>query len=84
MEEFNGRVNEISCDLQRIKDSSPFASNNYNIIIERRLMCADVKIFAEFLSNFLEKEFVDPKKVFESVCKQYQFGFLLLYDLSKE
>ena len=84
MEEFNGRVNEISCDLQRIKDFSPFASNNYNIIIKRRLMCADVKIFAEFLSNFLEKEFVDPKKVFESVCKQYQFGFLLLYDLSKE
>lgn len=82
MEEFNGRVNQI-CDLQRIKDFSTFASNIYNII-ERRLMCADVKIFAEFLSNFLEKDFVDPKKVFESVCKQYQFGFLLLYDLRKE
>ena len=47
-------------------------------------MSGDVRIFSELLTNFLEKEFVDPKKMFEAVCNQFQFEFFLMYDLSRE
>ena len=47
-------------------------------------MGGDVKLFSELLNNFLEKEFVDPKKMFKAVCKPFQFEFLLMYDLSRE
>ena len=30
-------------------------------------MGGDVKLFFELLTNFLEKEFVDPKSMFEAV-----------------
>ena len=47
-------------------------------------MGGNVKLFSELLTNFLEKKFVDPKNMFEAVCRQFQFEFLLMYDLSRE
>ena len=82
--ELNGRVEEISRDLERIKAFSSFTINNYRKIRERRFMSGDVRIFSELLTNFLEKEFVDQKKMFQAVCNQFQFEFLLMYDLSRE
>ena len=39
----------------------------------------------ELLINFLEKEFADPKKMFEAVCRQFQFElFRLMYGLNRE
>ena len=61
-----------------------FAKNNYDKTIQRRLMHGDIKIFTEMLSTFLEKEFINPKKMFEIVCSKYQFELLLLHDLSRE
>ena len=84
IEEFNGKVQQISRDLERIKDFSSFTINNYRKIRERRLMSDHVRIFSELLTYFLEKEFVDPKKMFEAVCNQFQFEFFLMYDLSRE
>ena len=63
--EFNGRVEEISRDLERIKAFSSFTINNCRKIRERRFMSGDVRIFSGLLTNFLEKEFVDPKRMFE-------------------
>ena len=64
---------EMSCDLERIKSFAVFGKNNYERIIQRRLMFGDTKIFTEMLSFFLEKEFIDQKKMFENVCSKYQF-----------
>ena len=84
MEEFNGRIQEISKDTEKIKIYTIFARNNYDRIRQRRLRHDDIKTFTGFLSNFIDKEYVSPKKLFEIVCNNYQFEFLLLYDLSKE
>ena len=70
-EEFNGRIEEISRDLDRIKTFASFAINNHNKIKQRRLMSGDVKVFADLL----DKEFINPKKMFESVCGQFQLNF---------
>lgn len=78
VEEFNGGVREISCDLERIKSFSFFTKNNYDSIRQCRLMHSDINIFTEMLSFFLEKEFIDPEKMFEKVCVKFQFEFLLL------
>ena len=49
-----GRIEEIFHDLGRIKAFSSFTINSYTKIRQRRLI-DDVKIFSEFLTNFLEK-----------------------------
>ena len=77
-------MQEISCELERIKSFVTFAKNNYDKIIQRRLMHGDIKIFTEILSIFLEKEFVNLKKMFETVSSKYQFEFLLLHYLSRK
>ena len=55
VEEFNGRVKEFSCDLERTKDFSSFAVNCHVKLIDRGFKDVDVKIFSEFLSNFLKE-----------------------------
>ena len=79
-EEFNGRIEKISRDLDRVKAFTSFTTNNHNKIKQRTLVSGDVKVFADLL----DKEFINPKKMFESVCGQFQFEFLLMYDLSRE
>ena len=83
-EEFKRRLEEIFRDLGRIKAFSLFTINNFSKMKQHRLVAGDVKVFAELLNNFLEKEFTDPKKMFESVCNQFQFEFLIMYDLNRE
>ena len=75
-EEFNGRMEEISRDLDRIIAFASFTVNNHNKINQRRLLSGDVKVFADLLKDFLDKEFTNLKKMFKSVCSQFQFGFL--------
>ena len=55
VEEFNGRVKKFSCDLERTKDFSSFAVNCHVKLIDRGFKDVDVKIFYEFLSNFLKE-----------------------------
>ena len=74
-EEFNGRIEEISRDLERIKAFSSFTISNYRKIRERRLMSGDVRIFSELLTNFLGKEFVDPKKCLRLSVTNFNLSF---------
>ena len=46
VEEFNGRVKEFSCNLERIKDFPSFAVNCHVKLIDRGTKCDDVKIFS--------------------------------------
>lgn len=84
IKESNGRVRQILCDIERIKKFCTFAINNYNKIRPRRLIHGHIKIFIDFLSHFVEKEFVNPKELFETTCGKFQFEYLLLYDLCRE
>ena len=72
-EEFEARINEISCELWKMKEFAKFFVGNYKKIKERRLACSDGQIFVESLSVFLEKEFVSTKNIFKKTCKQYPF-----------
>lgn len=51
---------------------------------ERHFVAGDLYMFAEFLSVFLTKEFVDPKGMFRKICRQHPFEFLLMFDLCRE
>ena len=74
-EEFNGRVEETSHDLKRIKAFSSFTTSNYRKIREHRLMSGDVRIFPQLSANFLEKEFVDPKKCLRLSVTNFNLSF---------
>ena len=83
VEEFHLRVQKISCETEKIKSFSTFAINNFKRVQHRRLVYGDMEVFVEFLSNFIDKAFIDTKKLFETTCGKYQFDFLLLHDLSR-
>ena len=54
------------------------------IRLKRNLVYANLYMFAEFLSMFLTKEFVNPKGMFHKVCRQHPFEFLITLDLCRE
>ena len=70
VEEFEAGINAICFQLWKIQSLWKFVG--------------DLCMFAEFLSIFLTKEFVDPKSMFRKICRQYAFEFLLLFDLCRE
>ena len=67
-----------------MKEFAKFAVGNFRKIKERHLVHGDIQIFVEFLSVFLEKEFVSPKSMFKKTCRQYPFEFFLTFDLCRE
>ena len=60
-----------------------FVCDNHHKIKERHVY-ADLYIFAEFLSMFLTKEFVDPKGMFRKIFRHHPFGFSIMLDLCRE
>ena len=83
-EEFHFTVETFSKDLERIKQFSKIAVVEHYKLFEKNLMCGVARIFREFMKQFLDKEFVNPRSMFERVCHQYPFEFLLLCDLCRE
>ena len=83
-EEFNFTVETFSKNLERIKQFSKIAVAEHYKLFEKNLMYAVVRIFSEFMKQFLDKEFVNPHSMFERICHQYPFEFLLLCDLCRE
>lgn len=82
--EFNFRIKLFSDDPGDIKRFARFViAKNYKLY-EKNLVCADIKVFTEFLRVFLKKEFVDPRDMFRRICYQYPFEFFLLRDLCRE
>ena len=47
-------------------------------------MHGDIKVFVDFLSVFIKKEFIDPKSMFKKCCIQFPFEFLLIFELCRE
>ena len=84
VEEFEARLNEICCQLWKTKQFVKFAVNNFKNIEERCLVHGDIKVFVDFLSVFIKKEFIDPKSMFKKSCIQFPFEFLLIFELCRE
>ena len=49
VKEFEARLNEICCELWKIKQFAKFAVDNFKNIEERRLVHGDIKAFVDFL-----------------------------------
>ena len=59
IEEFEERLNIICNDICRIRCFCKFAADNFKKIQERRLICGDIKLFVDYISIFIKKDFVD-------------------------
>ena len=82
-EEFKLRINTICFQICKIQAFAKFVQDNPHRIKERHLVYADLSMFADFLSMFLTKEFVDPKGMFQKTCRQHRFEFLM-FDFCRE
>ena len=80
VEEFEVRLNEICCELWKIKQFAKFAVDNFKNIEERHLVHGDIYI----IYVFMKKEFIDPKSMFKKTCRQFPFEFLLIFDFCRE
>ena len=83
-EEFEMKVNVICFQLLKIQSFAKFAYDNHRKIKDRHLVFGDLHIFADFLSMFLTREFVDPEGMFSKICRQHPFEFLMMFDLCRE
>ena len=83
-DEFELRINEIAFQLWKIQYFAKFVNDNKHGVKERHLILDDVIVFADFLSVFLNKEFVDRKDTFRKICRHFPFEFLIMLDLCRE
>ena len=67
-----------------IKNFLRLCIDNYEKVKQRNLIASNIQIFVNFLSQFLERDFVDPIFLFKKVCSQFPFEFLLLFDLCRQ
>ena len=79
-EEFEMRLNAICFQFWKIQSFSKFVSDNHQKIKNRHLVCGGLHMFADFLSMFLTRDFLDCKGIFCKVCRQHPFEFLM-FDL---
>ena len=84
VEEFESRMSCACFQLWKIQAFAEFVTENYRKIKERHLLSGDLDLFLEFISIFLNKEFVDSKGMFRKICRQHPFEFLLRFDLCRE
>ena len=83
-EELELRIKAIYFQFWKIQAFAKFVCNNHRKIKERDLVYADLDWFADFLSMFFTKEFVDPKGMFQKICQQHPSQFLIRFDLCGE
>ena len=67
-DEFEVKVNQIGHDLQKIMDFAVFVRANKHKLTDRSLICGDIKVFSDFLLQFVAKEFINPRDLFKRLC----------------
>ena len=67
-----------------IQAFAKFVPDDYKEIKVRHFVSVDLHMFAELMSIFLSKEFVDPKEMIRKICRQHPFEFLLMFNLCRE
>ena len=68
-EDLELRINTICFQFRKIQAFAKFVQDNHHRIKERHLVYTDFSVFADFLSMFLTKNFVDPKGMFRKICR---------------
>lgn len=83
--ELHMRMDNISSNVGKIKGFAQFSFRyHHKIILESQFVYGDLEIFVKLLSQFLEKEFLNPVFLFKKVCGQFPIEFLLHFDLCRE
>ena len=75
VEEFNGGVREISCDLERIKSFSFFAKIIMTVLDNLDLCMVTLTFLLKYLPFFLEKEFIDTEKCLKKFVLNFSLNF---------
>ena len=83
IDEFHEKVEQIGNDEQKIIDFVTFVRKNYRVLAERNFICGDIKIFSDFIFQFVTKDVVIPQEVFKRLFSQFPLEFLMLFDLSR-
>ena len=79
-DEFEFCVNSLCSQFLKIQAFAKFVRDNHKKIINQRIVCGDLTMVSDFLNMFLTKEFVDPKGMFQKICRQHPFEFLIMFD----
>ena len=82
--EFESRVNILTFHYWKIQIFYTFVRNNFEMLINRGFVCGDLRVYANFLRAFLEKDLSDPKGMFRKVCAQFPLEFLLMFGLFRD
>ena len=82
--EFESRVNILTFYHWKIQIFCTFVRNNFEMLINRGFVCGDLRVYANFLRAFLEKDLSDPKGMFRKVCAQFPLEFLLMFGLFRD
>ena len=61
-----------------------FVRNNFQMLVNRDFVYGDLRVYANFLRAFLEKDRLDPTGMFKKVCSQFPLEFLLMFDLFRD
>ena len=73
IEEFE-RILKVMCnDIWKIRSFCKFAVDNFENIEERGLIRGDIKIFVDYISASIKKDFVHFESMFEKTCIQFPF-----------
>ena len=83
-DEFEFRINSLCSQFIKIRAFAKFAWDNYNKIINGRVVSGDLAMSSDFLSIFLTKEFVDAKGMFRKICREHPFEFLIMVDFCRK
>ena len=79
-DEFNFKVNQIGDALEKIQEFVLFCRINNQKLIDTNYVCGDIKIFCDFLFQFVIKELVGPRGLFKRLRSQMTLEFLILLD----
>ena len=82
--EFESRVNILTFHYWKIQVFCTFVRNNSEMLVNRSFLCGDLRVYADFLHAFLEKDMLDPRGMYKKVCSQFSLEFLLMFDLFRD
>ena len=85
-DKFNLKVNQIGDDLEKIKEFALLCRVTNQKLIDKNYVCGDIKIFSDFLFQFVIKEFVDPRGYLNGYVHKcrWNFSFCLIFIENKK
>ena len=82
-DELEFRINSLCSQFLKIQAFAKFVRDSHKRIINQRVVSGDLTMFSDFFSMFLSKEFVNPRGIFQKICHQHPFEFLIMFDFCR-